>query len=258
MVGNSGCKSRVQCVNIKTDKYRAIKIVANRCDIKVFYFMDLNTEAFDLLAQVRIQGTDTNLDNASGQAIFQDARKRAGMRIRVSLKVIVQIRMGVEMQDIYRAVGAVNGPHYGEGYCVVTTQYQWQSTTFDNRADMRFYRQETLRIVGNLPVTHIKKMWVVGKINTQFLTEVRRPAMQGPSDELRCCCSPLHKAGIRVGHNPDQGDITFSELIQRHTNPRVGVWQKGILSFISLPLVLYSKVAVTCFNQVLLPETGRT
>ena len=61
-----------------------------------------------------IHRADADLDQPVGQPLLHDPGKRTGMRIPVPVERIVQIRMGVKVQDVQFRIPAGQTPDRGE------------------------------------------------------------------------------------------------------------------------------------------------
>ena len=98
--------------------------------------MDFYAKTLRLLPLVAVQGPDPDLYQAGGQTILHDPGERTGMRERISIIFVIQIRMRIEVQNTDRAMPGVNRPHNRISNGVVPTQAQRQRTLVENFGNM--------------------------------------------------------------------------------------------------------------------------
>src|SRR6185436_2965164 len=94
---NSRCKRGIECINVKRDIDRRIKLEL-QIRRHVSHLDRLNPELFYLVALVRSESPDADLHQSLHQSLFHDPRERRRMRITITLVAVVNIGMRVEVK----------------------------------------------------------------------------------------------------------------------------------------------------------------
>ena len=97
-MGDPGRKRRVERVHVEGNVKRAIDFHAVKRR-QVAHFDDLHAELLRLLALMSGHRADADLDQPLGCALLHDAGKRARMRQPIAFEFVVQIGVGIEMED---------------------------------------------------------------------------------------------------------------------------------------------------------------
>src|SRR6185436_7546305 len=94
---NSGCKRRIECIDVERDINRRIKLEL-QIRRHVSHLDRLNSKLPHLFALMRGESPDANLHQSLHQFLFHDSRERRRMRITIALITVVDIRMRVEVK----------------------------------------------------------------------------------------------------------------------------------------------------------------
>src|SRR6185369_10171610 len=71
----------------------------------------LDSEALHLLALMRRCRSNTDLNKSVGESLFHDARERRRMRSGVFLKIVINVRMRIEVKQRERGMATVYRSH---------------------------------------------------------------------------------------------------------------------------------------------------
>src|SRR5260370_37794554 len=118
---HTGSKGGVECINIEGDVNRRIelKLVVF---VVAFHLQYFHSKSFYLFALMRIDCADSYLDKTLRELLFHDARKRGGMRITISLKVVIKVGMCIEMQNTQVSILTTEGLDDWVGNRMVATK----------------------------------------------------------------------------------------------------------------------------------------
>ena len=96
-------EGRVEAVEIDADVERRL---GDRHALRreIAHLDHLDAEPLRLGAAMGVHRPDAELDEAAGMAGLHDPREGRGVAERVALEIVVEIGMGVEMEDVERAV----------------------------------------------------------------------------------------------------------------------------------------------------------
>src|ERR1700690_38990 len=95
---NAGSEGWIERVHIKRYVYRTADLHAVERG-QVAHFDDFDAELFRLLTLMQIHGADADLDETLGCARFHDAREGAGVRQAIAFEFVVEVGMGIEVDD---------------------------------------------------------------------------------------------------------------------------------------------------------------
>jgi hypothetical protein len=76
-----------------------------------------------------IHGANTYLHQPVGQPLFEDAGERTRMREPVTLELVVQVRMGIDVNYGELGIKSADRPQDWVGHGVVATQSKWTPAT---------------------------------------------------------------------------------------------------------------------------------
>ena len=109
----------------RTDDDPCIRVTVEiqaRFRLPSLHLHDLNAKSFCLGALVRVHRPDTDLNQTPGQVLFHDSGKGAGMRGAAAFKLVVKIRMGVQLKNVQVIVPFPISSEDGIGHGMVTAQ----------------------------------------------------------------------------------------------------------------------------------------
>ena len=99
MVRNTGSERRVERIQVDADVKRCGRdrhLI--RCEAS--HFHDLDPEPLRLLAAMRVERTDSDLDEACRKSPLHDPGERRRMAERIALEIVIEIGVSIEMQDV--------------------------------------------------------------------------------------------------------------------------------------------------------------
>src|SRR5450755_1261193 len=151
-----------------------------------------------------VDGTDTNLYQTTSQTILHNARELAGVRER-PIKVIVEIRMGIEMEYGYL------------GKAVLETSQNWiRDRMIAAEADERVAQGKcAAHYPLNFGVDRCNIGWQyevasvvkgVGQVHTVLRPQIARAVVEGFANARRCQGRTSQIAGMGIKGNAQQGN----------------------------------------------------
>src|SRR5262247_2286873 len=105
---NARSERRIKSVNVERDVDRRVEFELEIIE-EIFHLDDFDAESLDLFALMSSRRADTDLDEPFDQPFFHNSRERAGVRVAVALKFVVDVRVRVEMQDAQTRVFPCEG-----------------------------------------------------------------------------------------------------------------------------------------------------
>src|SRR4029077_13508186 len=147
-------------------------------------FDDFNSKFFRLLALMSIHGADADLDQALGGSLFHDARKWASVRQPAALEIVVEIGVGIEMEDGQSRNPPCESSNDGKSNRVVATKRDWAQTLVKQLADLGFDRGKGLMGV-EFQIARIAISPFGAQITPGLRPRVRRIGVEGHADDRR-------------------------------------------------------------------------
>jgi hypothetical protein len=84
---------------------------------------------------MRVEGANPNLDQPASQALLHDPGEGTRVGEPISLEVLVQVGMGIKVQDGERGIAPAHGPENGVGDEMVSSERQRPPALRQGRAD---------------------------------------------------------------------------------------------------------------------------
>ena len=97
--------------------------------------MDLDAETLGLSSLVRVQGADADLYQTTGEAVLHDPGEWTGVGFAVALELVIEIGVGIEVEDRQPRVPAGGGSHDGIGDGMVAAEGDDATAGLDKARD---------------------------------------------------------------------------------------------------------------------------
>ena len=112
---------------------------------KAAHFEYFDAEALGLLSLMSVEGSNSCLHQSPGQPRFHNARERTGMREAISLKLVIQIGVRIEMKDRQRRMFFGYSRHDRISNRMISTQRHRAPPIVNQFTDGSFNRSECIR-----------------------------------------------------------------------------------------------------------------
>src|SRR5262249_39960260 len=103
---------------------------------EIFHLDDLYAESFDLFALVARRRANADLDEPFYQTFFHNSRERAGVRVTITLKFVINVRVRVEMQDAQTRIFFREGFDDRVGNRVISAERDGPVVLIEQRRDL--------------------------------------------------------------------------------------------------------------------------
>ena len=198
-VGDSRGQAGLDRVQVERQVHRHVE--AKRHAVTPGGHLDhFHPEPLRLLALVSRHRPDSDLDQAVRQALFHDPGERTRMGVRVSLEVVVQVGMGVEVQDAEAGVVGSHPAQRGVGDRVVAAEQQRPAPGIEDGSDRLLDARPRVgaRLAIGEPEVALVLQPPILEIETGLGPGVPRLAPERLPDQHRA--RPRGRAGTRIRH----------------------------------------------------------
>jgi len=147
---------------------------------------------------------DAHLHQAAREPLLHDAGEGAGVGEAVALELVVQVGMGVDVEDRQPGVPSPDGPQDRVRHRVIAADGDWGAAVIHQPADCALYRRDSVSGIRHADVAGIAKLPGRGEINPELGPHVGRRREERLAHERRGRRRAAQEGRVRVPRNADE------------------------------------------------------
>ncbi len=215
VVGDAGGEGGIEAVEVDGDVGRSAD--GRRIEPAERAGLDrLDAEPVDLLALVGVGGADPDLDEAIAQPVLHDPGERRRVAEPIAVQLVVEVGVGVDVDDGEVGVGGPDGPQDGKGDRMIAAQNQRCGAAGQDRADAlgdQIGVGVGPGLVGDGEVTDVGQQRA--DVDPRLGGEVGRAAVQLAPDGGRCESGAREVRRVGVDADAAQDDEARTDVVDR-------------------------------------------